>query len=40
MRIQILTEEWIQDYNYKRPHESLRVKTQMKYDALPAACYI
>ncbi|WP_344675368.1 IS3 family transposase [Sphingobacterium kyonggiense] len=38
-QVQILAEEWIQDYNYRRPHESLGGKTLMEYDALPAACY-
>lgn len=38
-QVQILAEEWIQDYNYRRPHESLGGKTPMEYDALPAACY-
>ncbi|SDL52674.1 Transposase and inactivated derivatives [Sphingobacterium mizutaii] len=39
LQVQILAEEWLQDYNYKRPHESLGGKTPMEYDALPAACY-
>lgn len=38
-QVQILAEEWIQDYNYRRPHESLGGKTPMEYYALPAACY-
>ncbi|MCT1526935.1 integrase core domain-containing protein [Sphingobacterium hotanense] len=39
LQVQILAEEWLQDYNYKRPHESLGGKTPMEHDALPAACY-
>lgn len=39
MQVQILAEEWMQDYNYNRPHESLEGKAPMEYrDALPAAC--
>ncbi|WP_414693450.1 integrase core domain-containing protein, partial [Pedobacter sp.] len=38
MQVQILTEEWMQDYNYSRPHEALNGKTPMEYKALPAAC--
>jgi len=34
----ILAEEWMQDYNYSRPHEALGGKTPMEYRALPAAC--
>ncbi|WP_223225212.1 integrase core domain-containing protein [Sphingobacterium cavernae] len=38
-QVQILAEEWIKDYNYRRTHESLGGKIQMEYDTLPAACY-
>ena len=38
MQVQILAEEWMQDYNYCRPHEALNGKTPMEYKALPAAC--
>lgn len=38
MQVQILAEEWMQDYNYNRPHEALGGKTPMEYRALPAAC--
>lgn len=38
MQVQILAEEWMQDYNYNRPHEALGGKTPMEYNALPAAC--
>lgn len=38
MQVQILAEEWMQDYNYSRPHEALNGKTPMEYKALPAAC--
>ena len=39
MEVQILAEEWMQDYNYNRPHEALQGKTPMEYrSALPAAC--
>lgn len=37
-QVQILAEEWMQDYNYSRPHEALGGKTPMEYRALPAAC--
>ena len=39
MQVQILAEEWIRDYNFNRPHQSLGGKTPMEYDALPAACF-
>ena len=39
MQVHILAEEWMQDYNYNRPHEALQGKTPMEYKyALPAAC--
>ncbi|MCB4234600.1 transposase [Kaistella anthropi] len=28
-----LTERWIEDYNYKRPHEALDFKTPSEYEA-------
>jgi putative transposase len=31
MQVQILAEEWMHDYNYKRPHEALQGKTPMEY---------
>ncbi|MGX1640474.1 integrase core domain-containing protein [Sphingobacterium sp. NPDC055431] len=39
LQVQILAEERIQNYNYKRPHESLGGKAPMEYDSLPATCY-
>ncbi|MCX2481856.1 IS3 family transposase, partial [Pedobacter sp. MC2016-15] len=33
MQIQILAEEWVQDYNSKRPHEALDGKTPLGYRA-------
>jgi putative transposase len=39
MQVQILAEEWIQDYNCNRPHQALGGKTPMEYDALRAACF-
>ena len=39
LEVQILAEEWMQDYNYHRPHEALKGKTPIEYrGALPAAC--
>lgn len=37
-QVQILAEEWMQDYNYNRPHDALNGKTPVEYKALPAAC--
>jgi putative transposase len=31
MQVQILAEEWMQEYNYSRPHKSLKGKTPMEY---------
>lgn len=31
MQVQILAEEWMDDYNYNRPHEALKGKTPMEY---------
>lgn len=33
MQIQILAEEWVKDYNSKRPHEALDGKTPLEYRA-------
>ena len=30
-QVQILAEEWMEDYNFKRPHESLGNKTPISY---------
>lgn len=32
--IRTITEEWIFDYNYNRPHKSLKIKTPMEYKLL------
>jgi len=32
-QVQILAEGWIADYNSKRPHEALGVKTPLEYRA-------
>lgn len=37
-QVQILAEEWMQDYNYNRPHDALDGKTPAEYRALPAEC--
>lgn len=31
LQVQVLAEEWMQDYNYNRPHEALQGKTPMEY---------
>jgi len=31
MQVKILTEEWMEDYNHKRPHQSLGDRTPMAY---------
>jgi putative transposase len=36
-QVQILAEEWMEDYNYKRPHEALNGQTPMQYK-LEAEC--
>ncbi|WP_082035762.1 integrase core domain-containing protein [Pedobacter lusitanus] len=33
MQVQILAEEWVKDYNSKRPHEALDGKTPLEYRA-------
>ncbi|WP_449415906.1 integrase core domain-containing protein [Pedobacter hartonius] len=33
MQVQILTEEWVTDYNSRRPHETLGGKTPLEYRA-------
>jgi len=32
-QVQLLAEEWVKDYNSKRPHEALEDKTPLKYRA-------
>lgn len=39
-QVQILAEEWMEDYNYKRPHEALKGQTPMQYKQEAECGYI
>ena len=39
-QVQILAEEWLEDYNYKRPHEALGGQTPMAYKQVTERGYI
>lgn len=39
-QVQILAEEWMEDYNYKRPHEALKGQTPIQYKQEAECGYI
>lgn len=39
MQVQVIAEEWLQDYNCNRPHEALEGKTQIEYNNILPAAY-
>lgn len=39
-QVQILAEEWMEDYNFKRPHEALNGRTPMQYKQVAGGGYV
>jgi putative transposase len=39
-QVRILAEEWMEDYNFKRPHEALNGRTPMQYKQVAGGGYV
>lgn len=40
MQVRILSEDWMMDYNQRRPHESLGNRTSIAYKEMMACWYV